>query len=67
MPMLIVYDLTRLNDTLPNAIKWKERVDSFICRGPGKSISMLLLGNKACYSYIASYNVPIIIAVSRFL
>ena len=49
---LVVYDLTRLLDTLPNAIKWKQRVDSFVCRGPGESIPMFLLGNKVCiYTY----------------
>ena len=41
---LVVYDLTRLRDTLPNAIKWKERIDSFV----GESIPMILLGNKVC-------------------
>ena len=50
-PALVVYDLTRLPDTLPNAIKWKERVDSFVCSGPGESIPMFLLGNKV-YTYL---------------
>ena len=41
-----MYDLTRLNETLPNAMKWKERIDSFVSRKPGESIPMVLVGNK---------------------
>ena len=64
---LVVYDLIRLKDTLPNALKWKARVDSFVCKRPGESIPMFLLGNKV-YIYIhacvqsCSYGFAIIIS-----
>ena len=44
---LVVYDLTRLRDTLPNAIElWKSRVDRFVRVESRESIPMFLLGNK---------------------
>ena len=51
----MVYDLTRLEETLPNAVLWKKKVDTFVCKGSDQSIPMFLLGNKVC-NYVYAYS-----------
>jgi len=46
MAAFVVYDLTRLQETLPNVTKWKDRINSFVCKESGDPIPLFLLGNK---------------------
>ena len=52
MAAFIVYDLTRLNDTLPSVTKWRDRINSFVCSKSGDPIPIFLLGNKVQLLYM---------------
>ena len=45
MAAFVVYDLTRLCDTLPSVTKWRDRINSFVCSKSGDPIPTFLLGN----------------------
>ena len=46
MAAFVVYDLSRLNKTLPSISDWKKRINNTVCKKNGNPIPIYLLGNK---------------------
>ena len=46
MAALVVYDLSRLEQTLPNTTVWKKMKNNNVCMQDGDPIPVYLLGNK---------------------
>lgn len=46
MAAFVVYDLSRLNETLASIADWKKRINNTVCKRNGNPIPIYLLGNK---------------------
>ena len=46
MAAFIVYDLSRLTETLPSIADWKKKINDTVCKSDGNPIPVYLLGNK---------------------
>ena len=46
MAAFVVYDLSRLSETLASIADWKKRINNTVCRRNGDQIPIYLLGNK---------------------
>lgn len=46
MAAFIVYDLSRLTDTLSSIAEWKKKINNTVCKRNGNPIPIYLLGNK---------------------
>ena len=46
MAAFVVYDLSRLDQTLPTIVEWKKKINNYVCMENGDPIPVYLLGNK---------------------
>ena len=46
MAAFVVYDLSRLSETLASIADWKKRINNTVCKRNGDHIPVYLLGNK---------------------
>ena len=46
MAAFVVYDLSRLSQTLSSIADWKKKIDNTVCKRNGNPIPTYLLGNK---------------------
>ena len=62
MAAFVVYDLSRMTETLSSIVEWKKKINNTVCKKNGNPIPVYLLGNKVSvvqqiFSYIADYNI----------
>ena len=46
MAAFVVYDLSRLSETLSSIVDWKKKINNTVCKRIGNPIPIYLLGNK---------------------
>ena len=46
MAAFVVYDLSRMTETLSSIAEWKRKINNTVCKKNGNPIPLYLLGNK---------------------
>ena len=46
MAAFVVYDLSKMTETLPPIAEWKKKINNTVCKKNGNPIPVYLLGNK---------------------